>query len=562
MMRLLERKQIIFTYRTRISAAGLAILLVSTLNSLGRVDLQNHDYSARTLIEPAERIDMTNADAIGTFPPGKLCANASRADGKLLLDGKTGFMITPAPESILPDTVPQGMFYKPTLPETGSMWDSWVFFHEGTYYFFTTCNAGGNLLDNVSMASSKDGVHWKEIGRVLSRHHDSDWLGTGSTWKSCNFDKDGKFYMDFCERREGGRREQEIYFAESTDLIHWERLDDRCVFKSDQRWYKPGCWTTIWTLPRPGGGLYGYWTCVPKAETGSSFGFGETFDGLTWTALPPPKVQGIGYCELGAVEKIGSRYYAIVGVEGTMMTVVADRPEGPFCLARINPHLLGVKKFESHKSLQEFVYFTRFCRTPECLLINHHSIARGAQGGSQHAQVYFGLLKSAVVDTEGTLRLGWWNGNEKLKNGAPVLKLSRQIVKEDSSINMLHEKLNSDGGIIIEGLFALPESPDSNPAGIFISIGEANGSSIRIHAGGRCEFGEMNIDGTGWDAVISVDREMDFGLQSRFRLLLKGSLLEFYINDILIECYSLPSTATGRIGFMGNVSEVKVWNCK
>jgi len=506
--------------------------------------------------------DGSTADAMGTFPPGKLCGNARIADGKLYLDGKTGFMITPALELMPIDTTPQGMFYKPTSPETGSMWDSWVFFHKGTYYLFTTCNAGGNLLDNVSMASSRDGVHWTEIGRILSRHPDSDWLGTGSTWKSCNYDKDGKFYMDFCERREKGQREQEIYFAESTDLIHWKRLDDKYVFKADQRWYKPGCWTTIWTVPRPGGGLYGYWTCVPKPETGASFGFGETSDGLTWTVLPPPKVQGIGYCELGAVEKIGSRYYAMVGVEGLMMTVVADRPEGPFYLARNNPHLLGVKKSESHRYLQEFVYFTRFCRTPEGLLVNHHTIARGVQGGSLQAQVYFGLLKSAIVDSEGTLRLGWWNGNEKLKNGTPVLTLSGLIEKEDSSINMIDAKFDSEGGIIIEGLLTMPESKNSNPVGIFISCGEDSGSSVRVYAGGRCEFGEMNADFSGWDAVISVDREMDFGLQSRFRLLLKGSLMEFYMNDILIECYSLPAKATGRIGFMGNISEVKIWNCK
>jgi hypothetical protein len=224
--------------------------------------------------------------------------------------------------------------------------------------------------------------------------------------------------------------------------------------------------------------------------------------------------------------------------------------------------LLGVKKSESHKSLQEFAYFTRFCRTPECLLINHHTIARGAQGGSLKAQVYFGVLKTAVVDTDGTLRLGWWSGNEKLKNGTPVLTLPGLIVKEDSLINILDKKLNIEGGIIVEGLLELPESKNPDPAGIFISCGEDSGSAIRIYSGGRCEFGEMNSNGTGWDAVISADRGMDFGPQSRFRLLLKGSLLEFYMNDILIECYSLPSAANGQIGFIGNVSAVKVWNCR
>jgi hypothetical protein len=43
---------------------------------------------------------------------------------------------------------------------------------------------------------------------------------------------------------------------------------------------------------------------------------------------------------------------------------------------------------------------------------------------------------------------------------------------------------------------------------------------------------------------------MDVGPTATFRLLLKHSLLEFYLNDILIECYSLPDWATGRIGLI------------
>ncbi len=44
---------------------------------------------------------------------------------------------------------------------------------------------------------------------------------------------------------------------------------------------------------------------------------------------------------------------------------------------------------------------------------------------------------------------------------------------------------------------------------------------------------------------------MTFGRPARFRLLVKHSLIEFYLDDILIECYSLPQDATGRIGLIG-----------
>jgi len=498
--------------------------------------------------------DGSTADSMHTFPPGKLCGNARIVDGRLHLDGETAYLVTPPPVEVPMDTTPQGMFYKPTSPETGGMWDSWVFHHEGTYYLYATCNAGGKLLDNVSMARSPDGVHWTEIGRVFSRHPDSDWLGTGSTWKSCNFEKDGKFYMDFCERRDKGRRPQEIYFAESTDLVHWKRLDDTHVFESDQRWYAPGCWTTIWTLPRPGGGLYGYWTCTTKPETGGSFGFGESVDGLAWKALPPPKVEGVGFCELGAVEKIGDKYYAMVGVDGRMRTLVADRPEGPFHQATKNLRLLGGEKSKTPRG-QFFAYFTRFCRTPDDLLVNHHTIARDGQ-------VYLGLLKSAVVDEQGTLRLGWWKDNEKLKKDATALPISKPDVTAGTPVTMLGETFDVGAGIILEGRLALPPSAEDAPSGIYISYDENSGSAIRVGAGGRCEIGEMNADGSGWNPENLVDREMDFGTAPTFRLLLKKSVLEFYLNDILIECYSLPARATGRIGLLGDVRELKAWNCK
>ena len=60
-------------------------------------------------------------------------------------------------------------------------------------------------------------------------------MGTGSTWKSPAFDKDGKFYMNFSEEI-GGR--QNIYFAESTDLLHWTRLKgEEYRFVQNEQWY-------------------------------------------------------------------------------------------------------------------------------------------------------------------------------------------------------------------------------------------------------------------------------------------------------------------------------------
>ena len=199
--------------------------------------------------------------------------------------GRAGDVLPPA----------QSLFYKAQDEETGNMWDVWLYHHEGTYYLYYLANAGvrvgrGQPWNNISLAISPDGVHWTEQGPILKKSKGATWMGTGSTWKSSTFEKDGKFYMNFSE--EIGER-QNIYFAESTDLRNWTRLKGKeYQFVQDERWYKKnGRWDCIWTIAKPGGGLYGYWTASPLSKD-RKFGFGESEDGLHWKALEPPKVFG------------------------------------------------------------------------------------------------------------------------------------------------------------------------------------------------------------------------------------------------------------------------------
>ena len=72
-----------------------------------------------------------------------------------------------------------------------------------------------------------------------------------------------------------------------------------------------------------------------------------------------------------------------------------------------------------------------------------------------------------------------------------------------------------------------------------------------------------------WDGLgdfFNCHREWAFGRTARFRLLLKGSLVEFYLDDLLMQCYSLPQMATGRIGLIqgghnGAIDDLRAWQC-
>jgi len=364
----------------------------------------------------------------------------------------------------------------------------------------------------------------------LSKGRGVTWMGTGSTWKSPSFEKDGRFFMNFSEWK--GPR-QTIFFAESKDLIHWTRLGNEHEFVQEERWYeKNGRWDCIWTIPRPGGGFYGYWTATPKANTGGRFGFGQTLDGITWKALEPPNAPGVGEGEVGAIEKTGNKYYMMFGTGGLMVTLIADRPEGPFQPASKNLRLLA-----GH------TYFSRFLPTPDGVLVNHHSIARDGE-------VYFGTLKATVIDDEGTLRLGWWKGNEKMKHHALDAKVASGRQGIVPAVTMLESDYDTRTGLILEGILKLPPSNDSPPVGLFLAQRDGAGTAILVHAGGITELGSMRPDGTGFKAEQRVDREWKFNDRAQFRLLLKGRLLEFYLDDLLVQCHSLPQMASGQIGLL------------
>jgi hypothetical protein len=491
----------------------------------------------------------STADLAGTFTAVRLVGDAHVEQGRLHLAGD-GYLVAARDEKHLPRVEPedetvawpiQTAFFKPRAKRTGNMWDTWLYHRDGIHYLYTLANSRGQW-DNISLATSPDGVHWQEVGPVLRKGRGVTWMGTGSTWQAPGAPAVGRFQMNFSEWK--GPR-QTIFFAASEDLVHWTRLGQEYEFVQDERWYEPaGRWDCIWTLPRPGGGLYGYWTATPKPETGGRFGFGETLDGVTWQALPPPRVEGVGEGEVGAVEPIGTRFYMMFGSGGLMVTLVADRPEGPFVAARKNPRLLS-----GH------TYFSRFYRAPDGLLVNHHSVARDGQ-------VYFGTLKGTAVDEEGTLRLVWWRGNEALKHER--LTLAAPVPAGGGRIAWVSTALDVDRGVVVEGTLALPAAANDPPAGLYIECRGSAGVALLVFAGGRAELGPMQPDGSGFQAEKAVDRERTYASPASFRLLLKQTLLEVYLDDVLIECYSLPQNATGRIGGIGGAAMhgLSAWQCE
>jgi hypothetical protein len=210
-------------------------------------------------------------------------------------------------------------------------------------------------------------------------------------------------------------------------------------------------------------------------------------------------------------------------------TVVADSPSGPFALAAKNRRLL----------VGNASYFVRFVDTPHGVLVNHHSweILNGEMMNVKEGTACMTPLKRAVWDEEGTLRLKWWEENEKAKGWRVPVKSQ-----------LLYTTFDPRKTLILEGMMRL----SSKPTGLYLQGTGNRGTGFLVHKKGLVEYGNVNQDGAGFERQGYVDRDLAFEGTTRFRLIRRGRITEFYLNDYLMQCYCLPERGTGRVGVVGS----------
>jgi hypothetical protein len=358
--------------------------------------------------------------------------------------------------------------------------------------------------------------------------------------------------MNFSEWRGPSMQEgqQTIFFAESTDLVHWTRLGNEYEFRPDTRWYRvdegsASRWDCIYPLPRAGGGLYGYWTGNPSAFH-PGFGFGETLDGKTWRSLPPPEIHWgdvtpMTHLEAGAIERFGDRYYAMLGsyslYQGHSMGMylfTTDQPQGPFTPVADNYEVLT-----SPEKLRTS-YFARFFPVNGEVLVNHQVMTRSDER-------YFAPLKRAVVDARGTFRLMYWPQNDLLKGER--VELGGSAAGE--GLTLFDASVDARDGFVLEGTASGLSTANNVRPGFYFEQTPGAGTIALIGSGGRVEFGQMQFDTQAFTREDFVDRGLERADSARVRLLVHHTLIELYLDDVLIQAFSLPDDWTGRMGVLG-----------
>lgn len=161
-------------------------------------------------------------------------------------------------------------------------------------------------------------------------------------------------------------------------------------------------------------------------------------------------------------------------------------------------------------------------------------------------------LKRAVWDEDGTLRLMWWPGNERAKH-------------KRVRVELFNTRFEPDQTLILEGVMALPESTNAVATGSYLQGSAETGTAFLVQENGAVNYGAIRSDGTQFRQEGHVDRELVLKSPVRFRLIRKDRMTEFYLNDVLMQCYCLPEQGTGHIGFLGspkNFSQLAAWYCR
>lgn len=429
-------------------------------------------------------------------------------------------------------------------------WDGWIYYHKGIYYLYYLIS-DHFVCDGFAVATSRDGVNWEDHGWAL-RHSDKmvRYLGIGSVWKDVRFPETRRFICGYSEwHMDGDKNVETILFAWSDDLLQWQKFDDSFEFRIDERFYtrmEPDAhgswedprWDGICVVPRLEGGYFGYWTATPKDFLG--FGFGVSEDSIHWEALEPPRIEWgdrpkMYFIEVGGVHEIDGKYYAMLADYATtncgMFNFVSETPYGPF-----RPSINNFSLLRNQSKMH--AYFTRFLDSPDGVLVTHHTLAEG-QFSDEHYVVYYAPLKKAQVIDE-TLYLSWWEGNDKLKNREVKLNTSAEQIR-----------FETNQGMVLEGEMTLPGK-------LMINSDSETGIGIIVNDKGLTEIGPIKADWNGFKCEERVDREMSFGVSPRFRLLLNHTMLEFYLDDIFIQCYTMEKASIGTISHQ-NVGNLKLW---
>lgn len=455
---------------------------------------------------------------------------------------------------------------------------------------------------NVFLATSEDGVHWKDFGCVIEapfpvwammvyRCEDGYILNHGS------FDSDGK--------------QNVIKLWKSADLLHWEYTGEEYDVFPDYEQCSPRSRLDCMYVLREPDGYYGI-------ATGPQWLF-RSADGLRWESLPTPKIEWgdfppspmepeEGVFEVAGCEKIGGKYYLIGGWFNYMgypgygdYVLAADALTGPY--RPVAPKY----RFNGHSDRWVCLWARYLTKRDELLFSSYMVDGYSYECGT----TWLPPLKKVCATAGGGIAPRWWAGNEALKgeraafsgkefSAVPFLQscgraecggaIALQTHKQYSSL--FREKTDLFGvflktpapqkGMVLEGKVLLyNDSPRdiASAAGFYLPETESSGTGILIGNCGYVRIGRLfskdgevcfSVEDESRTGICATTTRMETGKEHAFRLLAKENMFEIYLDDGLVQTFNTahdPQTqplCPAGIGFLvengkARFSDLRMW---
>ncbi len=468
----------------------------------------------------------------------------------------------------------------------GSLKDNCVLWNDGTFYLFTMYRHEQQIADvrdqwcNVWLATSTDGVHWKDVGPVIENA--PFVIYAMRVWKVGD-----RFLMNHGSYT--GDKQDVLRLWESADLVHWNYLG-------------PG-----FDVRRPDGQRIDHMDVISENEDGKTVYYGYAVGGMlrsedgakwAWTGEFPftDNLNVRVVQEPGGCQRIGDKYYLLVGgfypgsFQYAVATFISGKPTGPF-----TPDYPAFR-LNGYSGRNVVALWAGYCRLPNETLLTNYMLDPGG------LYWWHAPLKSAVVDAAGHLRMGYWKGNEALK-GAELPCDSRKLTpawpasdgdcdasqdqitlkarplpsprwitpgKPNITLAFLDKTFDGEKGFVMEGSMKVTASDwIVFPAvGICLEGKDKSAIAVLFESWGQTEIGTLrwteqphfeSEDRTGYGCATVAG--IAPGEVCHFRLLFRKNIFEMYLNDLLVQTYSTDNI-TGRIGFMVQDGEAVIGDLK
>lgn len=461
------------------------------------------------------------------------------------------------------------MIYK---PNSGQIKDGCMIYEKGVFYLFSMYHKeNSDKFNNIWLATSEDGVHFKDYGCVVEDFPDF-------IWAMKVYRGEDAFYMNSGSFAANGKQAV-LKFWKSADLLNWEYMPELDIVapNCEDSNARLDCMNVVKYNNR----YYGYAT--------GQYSFLTSENGENWKPSKlnikynpfPEYNSALGGFEVADCIELEDKFYMFcggfghLGVAGYGVYIYeADNPEGPFrpCLPfyRIN----GTSK----RWVNMWERF--FEKDGEYLAHNYMYDGYSYEKGN----VFLPPVKKLKKSDE-KLCLEWWNGNNILYGDflAGYDKLSavspaKSVFAEESDECSFSELVTLPDSVIMEFQFTMADNTFTkySKGGIFLGESKNSGSGILFDTYGKCEI--VHIEN---GKIHTVEDVIGFGSASLYylesgktysiRILSVGGMFEIYVNDIYLQTYNNAhrpeDTSTGfkHFGVIAcrnntNLSDIKIYN--